>query len=217
MNIERLPHLLPKIRREEIEFIKDNGLNDYFFLHNIAEETFFTPKAGSLYMVKEGGIIVYGYVDDHLEFNMDFDIGDCIGQADLFHRENIDFIIRGKPTAIILEIPAKKIMEKGDIKFLNFIYEKMLNKMVTNIIKLFKTYAAKVNFSNEQYFINFLLNNGGSFTFTSTEDLAYILHIELRTVQRVIKKLTNQGIIEKSKKTISITDEEAAKELISPK
>lgn len=217
MNIERLPQLLPKIRREEIEFIRDNGLNEYFLLHNIAEETFFTPKAGNLYMVKEGGIIVYGYVDDHLEFNMDFDIGDCIGQADLFHRENIDFIIRGKPTALILEIPAKKIMEKGDIKFLNFLYEKMLEKMVTNIIKLFKTYAAKVNFSNEQYFINFLLNNGGSFTFTSTEDLAYILHIELRTVQRVIKKLSTEGIIQKSKKTISIIDEEAAKDLLSPK
>lgn len=217
MKIEKIPHLLPKIRKEEIEFLKNNSLNDYFFLHNISGETFFTPKAGSLYMVKEGGIIVYGYIDDHLEFHMDFDIDDCIGQADLFHRENIDFIIRGKPSALILEIPAKKIMEKGDIKFLNFIYEKMLSKMVTNIIKLFKTYAAKVNFSNEQYFINFLLNNGGSFTFTSTEELAYILHIELRTIQRVIKKLSGEGMVQKSKKTITITDMEAAKDLISPK
>lgn len=217
MNIERLLDLLPNIQKKEIEFIENTGLNDHFFLHTIPEETFFTPKDGSLYMIKEGGIIVYGYVDDHLEFNMDFDIGDCIGQADLFHRENIDFIIRGKPTALILEIPAKKIMERGDVKFLNFIYEKMLNKMVTNIIKLFKTYAAKINFSNEQYFLNFLLNNGGSFTYTSTEELALLLHIEIRTVQRVIKKLIGQGIIEKSKKTICITDEEAARELISPK
>jgi len=140
---------------------------------------------------------------------------DCIGQADLFHRENIDFIIKGKPSALILEIPAKKIMKKGDTRFLNFLYEKMLTKMVTNIIKLFKTYAAKVNFSNEQYFVNFLLNNGGSLTFTSTEDLAYILHIELRTIQRVIKKLSKQGIIKKSKKTLTITDMDAAEDLIS--
>ncbi len=217
MKVEKIAPLLPKIRQEEIEFIKNNSLNDYFFLHNISSEAFFTPKAGSIYMVKEGGIIVYAYVDDHLEFHMNFDPGDCIGQAELFHRENIDFIIRGKPTALILEIPAKKIMEKGDIKFINFLYEKMLNKMVTNIIKLFKNYAAKVNFSNEQYFINFLVNNGGRFTFTSTEELAYILHIELRTIQRVIKKLSGEGIVQKSKKTITIIDMKAAKDLISPK
>lgn len=215
MNIENLVKLLPKLRNEEVDFIRDNSLNEYFFLHNISEETFFTPKDGSLYLVKEGGIIVYGYIDDHLEFHMDFNPMDCIGQADLFHRENIDFIIKGKPSALILEIPAKKIMEKGDTRFLNFLYEKMLTKMVTNIIKLFKTYAAKINFSNEQYFVNFLLNNGGSLSFTSTEDLAYILHIELRTIQRVIKKLSKQGIIKKSKKTLTITDMDAAKDLIS--
>ncbi len=211
MEIDKMIDLLPNLEIDEINFIKDNSLNNYFYLHSISNGAFFIPRKGSIYMVKGGGIIIYGYINGYLEFNLDFNLDDCIGLGDLFHTKNIDLMIKGKPEAILLEIPVKKIIEKNNKEVLYSLYEKLITKVVAKTIKIVEIYAAKVTLSNDQYLIKFLLNNGGSFSFESIGELAHILHIELRTLQRLIKKLSSRGIIQKSKKTIKLIDEKTAK------
>ena len=105
-------------------------------------------------------------------------------------------------------------IQKTDIQFLANVYQKMLKVVMNGLLKALNEYAAKINLSNEQYFVNFLISREGTYTPTSMEDFAHILHIEVRTLQRIIKKLTEKKIIQKSNKTIQIIDMESAKEIV---
>lgn len=145
---------------------------------------------------------------------MEFGPGECVGQLSTFHNENLDFIIRGMDFCTVIEIPIKKVMLKTNIHFLVNIYQRMLTAVTGNLLKVLKSYSAKVSFSNEQYFLNFLISKGGTCTYTSTEDLSHLLKIEIRTLQRIMKKFTEKKIIQKVHKTIQLIDTESAEKIV---
>jgi len=213
MTIEKLSELLPGLTSKELDMISSYSLNKYFFLHNISTEDIFIPKKECLYTIIKGEGVASGFLEDYLEFNIDFNQGESFGFIDL-EDESVSFILKGMPSATLLEVPIKKVMERANIEFLINIYEVMTKTMIRNIFKLFKAYAAKVTFSNEQYLLDFLISKGGKFTYISSLELAYLFHIELRTLQRIIKKLVERKIIEKNGKTLKITDMDSAKKIL---
>jgi len=214
MNIEKLSELLPELTPEELNIISSKSLNDYFVLQHLSEEQIFIPRKGYIYIIKSGKIVSTGYIEDRLEIRMEFHEEDCLGYIDLLVDRPLDFILKGMPSATVLEVPMKKIMEKTDIQVFTGLHDLLSKAMMQNALKLIKRHAAKVNFSNEQYLIDFLISNGGEFIFTSTIDLAHLLHIEIRTFQRIIKKLIENKIIEKNGETLKIIDMDSAKELL---
>ena len=214
MDIIEISRALPDLTLEELKQIEEASLEKSFFLHKITKEDVFIPKEESLYLIVEGIALVCAYTDEDLEFNLEFGPGECVGQLGAFHQENMDFILRGMDSCTIVDIPIQEAMSRTNIHSLVNIYQRMLTAITQNLLKVLKNYGAKVNFSNEQYFLNFLISKGGSYTITSIEDLAQLLHIEMRTLQRVIKRIIDKKIIQKTNKTIEIIDMEAAERIV---
>jgi len=213
MTIQELSKLLPGMSPKEIKMISQKSLNNFFYLRQLSKEEIFIPKENCLYIVIDGRGLATGFFEDYLEFNMEFIKGESLGFVDL-QDEHISFILKGMPSTTLLEVPIKMIMDKANIEFLVDIYNRMTKAMVRNIFKLFRAHAAKIQLSNEQFFIDFLISKGNEYTFTSTPELSRLLHIELRTLQRIIRKFTKDKIIEKNNKTFKIIDIDSAREIL---
>lgn len=214
MTIEKLSELLPGLTPKDLNAISSKSLNRLFALRYFSGEEFFIPKQGYLYIVKKGKVILTGFIEDHLEVNVEFKEEDCLGYVDLLLEDTLDFILKGSPSATLLEIPIKELMNSTNINFLLNLYDILIKTMMRNTFKLIKKYAAKANFSNEQYLIDFLIYHDGSYTYNSTRELAQLLHMDIRTLQRAIKKLTANKILEKNKKTLKISDMNSARKMI---
>lgn len=206
MTREEMAEIMPELSRDDIDQLVEGGLEDEFILHNLTKKDILFPKEDKAYLVKSGDAFVYAYTDEELEFHMKFQRGEGIGMLNIFIEENLDFILRGMDRCTVLEIPIKKALQTTNIKFILSLYEKILTAMATNLFKMLKNYAAKVNYTNEQYLLNFIVTRGGSYRFSSTEDLAHLLHIELRTLQRIVRKLSDRGVLIKRKNVIEILD-----------
>lgn len=214
MNIEQLSELMPQLTSEDLNIISSKSLNDYFTLQSFSGDEIFTPKNDCIYIVKEGRVVITGFIEDHLEVTMEFQEGDCLGHLELLVDKPLDIILKGMPSATVLEVPMIKIMDSIGTQTLTGLNNLLNKAIVKNALKLIKKHAAKVNLSNEQYVIDFLITNGGEITYTSNEDLIQLLHIEIRTLQRIIKKLIEGGILEKKGRTLRIIDMTLAQELL---
>lgn len=210
MNRKEMARLMPELSKDDIEQLVEEGLENEFILHHLTKRDALFPKEDKAYLIKSGDAFVYAYTDDGLEFHMRFQRGEGIGVLNIFIEEDLDFILRGMDRCTVLEIPIKKALQTTNIKFILSLYEKMLTAMSTNLFKVLKNYAAKVNYTNEQYLLNFIVTRGGSYSFSSSEDLAHLLHIDLRTLQRIIRKLSDRGVIIKRKNVIELLDYDAA-------
>jgi len=198
--------LMPELSKTDIQQLVEAGLENEFILHHLTKKDILFPKEEKAYLIKKGSALAYGYTDEGLEFHMKFQKGDGIGLLNVFIEDNLDFILRGMNECVVLEIPIKKSLQSTNIKFILSVYEEILTTMSGNLFKILKDYAAKINYSNEQYLLNFIMAKGGFYQFSTTEDLAHLLHIDLRTLQRIIKKLSESGTIIKKKNTIKILD-----------
>ncbi len=214
MNIEQLSELIPELTPEDLNIISSKSLNKYFSLHHFSGDKIFIPKGDCLYIVKEGRVVITGFVEDNLEITMEFNEGDCLGHLELLIDKPLDIMLKGMPSATVLEVPMIKIVDSVGIESLTGLNNLLNKAIVKNALKLIKKHAAKVNFSNEQYVIDFLISNGGEITYTSNEDLTQMLHIEIRTLQRIIKRLIGEKILEKNGKTLRIIDMDSARELL---
>lgn len=107
----------------------------------------------------------------------------------------------------ILIFPLKKIMTtRKDI--LEKIWETIVIKTAEEAESIISYTVSRVTSSNELFFLKHLENNGGVIKYSRTAELSEELNIHLRTLQRIIKKLFEKGIIEKSRKVIKIKDME---------
>ncbi len=214
MDIKKISKILPKLTSNELNQISSKGLNNFFYLHRISAGEVFIPKPECIYFIEDGDIKVSIFLENNMEFNMTFSQGDSLGRFQILQEEGLDSVIEGRTSTTLLEIPIQKLLNKADIKFILSIYEEMIINMSKNILRLFKAYAAKVSYSNEQYFINYLISSGGFINYNSTEELALLIHIDIRTLQRIIKKLQDENLIKKSGKTLTVVDINGAKERI---
>lgn len=214
MEINTLKKLLPAFTADQLKEIEENSLNTSFSIIELEPHAFFVPKEGFVYKVIEGIVIASGYLEGDMEFNVQFSEDEYLGMASIYEVEIVDYLIRAYPKGTLLEIPVNEALEKINPQFVLNVYKILTKRTIKNTIKLFKLYGAKVNFNNEQYFLYFLMSNNMKFTYSSTEDLASLLHIELRTLQRIIKKLSEGGIIKKDGKTLSIINKEKVEDIL---
>jgi len=181
----------------------------------ILSSDFLTLKESCIYLVKKGSVMVTLFMEESLEINMEFKQGECIGHAGLFNGDVKDVSVKGMPAATLGELPLKKFMEGEDRELKEGIYETLIKNFTGNISRLFRSYAAKVSLSNDQYFIDFLLSNSGNFTYTSIYDFSRLLHIDIRTLQRIMKKYCDNGMIKRKGKNIMIVCEELARDILA--
>ena len=164
------------------------------------------------YFIVEGEISHIIHTPEGGKFHRDFFKGDIPGlnfsiallkEAKCFRLFDINMV--AKEDSIIIYLPFEKLI---DLEFEN--KAKILKKLI--IIGMedhFKEYnhlLVKTIYSDKEFFIRYLEENR-ILNISSSKETSKHLNINLRTLQRLLKDLTDLGIIERIGSKISIKDQ----------
>ncbi|GLI55336.1 hypothetical protein PM10SUCC1_08500 [Propionigenium maris DSM 9537] len=159
----------------------------------------------------EGHIQRIIYTPEGGEFYMDLFEGEISGANYSFSKrlgrsgEVFDMDVVAKEDSKIAYLPLEKIM---DLQFngKSRVLEKLIMMSVEEYFEKAKYLILKNVFSDEEFFINYLEKNKTINT-GRTKELSELLNIKVRSIQRFIKKLQDQEIIEKVQGKIRIVDQ----------
>ncbi len=186
ISIEKLP------KGTSIFYERFKKFNTYFLIKGKTQHIIYTPEGG--------------------EFYRDFFEGDIPGLSfslsnrnapERFRPFDVDVIV--KEDSIIAYLPLEKTLDlefKGKIAVL----EKIITIGVEDHFKEFNHLLLKSIYSDEEFFIKYLENHKVLNIGTSKE-ISEHLNINLRTLQRLLKKLLGEEIIEKTGTKIFIKDQ----------
>ena len=82
----------------------------------------------------------------------------------------------------------------------------------TKLLRTNKATILKGTYTLKTVLANYIIKSGYSITFTSMADLALQLNVSYRNLSRVVKELTEEGVIYKERKKISTLDRERLEE-----
>lgn len=167
-------------------------------------------RLGALYILK-GTLELVSYTKDGKEFYSYLTPGDIIGVGECFFEKDEDEF--GKKFGMEIHI-----LENSEVAYLPFF--KLINLKIENKDEILRKiivmsvrekenksnhYLGKILHSDEEFIIK-VLDQLKTVKTPSTRYLAKGLNINIRNLQRILKKLEKMGIITKDKGVISIKD-----------
>lgn len=167
-------------------------------------------KLGACYIV-EGVVELISYTIDGKEFYRYFFPGDIIGIGECFIDENkdhfkknegLDIQIKEKTTLAFL--PFSKIMNL-DAKNKSEILRKIIVMSIKEKFSESSHYLGKALYSDEEFIVK-ALDHLKTIKTSNTKKLAKGLNMNLRNLQRLLKKLEKMDIITKNRGIVSIKD-----------
>lgn len=187
------------------EFI-GTKFENYFLLKEINKKNIWSlygEPGDRAFYVLDGRLKTFSYFSDDREFNWEFEEGSWIALESVISDMEYDFDIEALTNALVLEVPLKKILDEyPDLDF----YKKVMTIMSDFIIFHGTKASLMINYSGEELFMKYMALNDYSIEGKSIWEIAFSLNLKLRTFQRVLKKLTGLGIIEKEGKRIFVKD-----------
>jgi len=172
-----------------IYYEKFEKFQTYFLIKGKTQHVIYTPEGG--------------------EFYRNFFEGDIPGLSFSLSNKNsperfrpFDVDVIALENSIVAYIPFEEILELNFEKKV-IVLEKLINMEVEDHFKEFNHLLLKSIYSDEEFFINFLEKNE-VLNMGSTVEISKHLNINLRTLQRLLKKLLDQEIIDKKEARISI-------------
>lgn len=189
------------------EFI-GTKFENYFSLREMNKKnilSLYGEPGDRAFYVLDGRIKIFSYFSDDREFNWEFEEGSWMALETVVSDGEYDFDIEALTNALVLEVPLKKILdEHPNLDF----YKKVMTIMSDFIIFQATKASLMINYSGEELFMKYLACNDYSIEGKSIWEIAFSLNLKLRTFQRVLKKLSDLGIIEKEGKKIFVKDME---------
>ena len=180
----------------------------YFSLKEVKKKNIWSlygEPGDRAFYVLDGRLKIFSYFSDDREFNWEFEEGTWMALETVISNVEYDFDIEALTDALVLEVPLKKILDEyPDLDF----YKKVMTIMSDFIIFQATKASLMINYSGEELFMKYMALNDYSIDEKSIWEIAFSLNLKLRTFQRVLKKLTDLGIIEKEGKKIFVKDME---------
>lgn len=186
MSIEKLP------KGTSIFYERFEKFNTYLLIEGKTQHIIYTPEGG--------------------EFYRDFFEGDIPGLSfslsnrkgpERFRPFDVDVIV--KEDSIIAYLPLEKTLDL-EFKGKAAVLEKIITIGVEDHFKEFNHLLLKSIYSDEEFFIKYLENHKVLNIGTSKE-ISEHLNINLRTLQRLLKKLIEEKVVEKTGTKIFIKDQ----------
>ena len=208
--MERIKSLL---KRLEIENLVDNELMKEFKINKFKKNSLVIASGDSpekVMVILQGEVKVHVYTDEGGVFYGILKEGEFFGLIPTILNRPVqpDFITT-KDSEILI-FPLKKIMTtRKDI--MNLIWDKIAIKTAEESANIISKTLSRATSSNELFFMKYIEKNNGTLVYSNTSELSENLNIHLRTLQRIIKKLSERGIIEKSGRTIKIKNHDLFK------
>ena len=166
-------------------------------------------------------IIASGYVDIYVEsshgkkyFLCTYVKGDYIGELEIFQQTGYISQVQSRGRVKILELDRTFFMQwiRVDKNF----NEYMIRTLCNNSYRMCLTMGQNTLYTLKQRICQYLISHAGTDgklkTAVSSEFLSQQMAVTARSVNRVLKELKEQGIIELEKGKISICDFEALKD-----
>jgi|GEM_PF-1520281 len=178
----------------------------YFSLKKLNKKTIWSlhgEPGDRAFYVLDGRLNTFSYFSDDREFNWEYEEGNWLAIEMVISDMEYDFDIEALTEALVLEVSLKKILE--EYLDLNF-YKKIMTIMSDFILFHGAKASLIINYNGEELFMKHLALNNYSIEEKSIWEIAFSLNLKLRTFQRVLKKLTDLGIIEKEGKRIFVKD-----------
>lgn len=186
MSIEKLT------KGTSIYYERFKKFNTYFLIEGKTQHIIYTPEGG--------------------EFYRDFFEGDIPGLSfslsnrkapERFRPFDVDVII--KEDSVIAYLPLEKTLDL-EFKGKSSVLEKIITIGVEDHFKEFNHLLLKSIYSDEEFFIKYLENHR-VLNMGSSKEISEHLNINLRTLQRLLKKLIGEEIIEKTGTKIFIKNQ----------
>ena len=148
------------------------------------------------------------------EYYGEFNAGEWIGVAATLMDLGASVVdIEAKEKIKTLIIPIREIIERYPDAML-YLWEGIARASAVEFNRVLGGTFTKVVLGNEGYFLKHLKENNGRIVFRNTRELSELLNTNLRTLQRILRKLRDEKIIGKSKHEIWVLDEEKFEEFI---
>lgn len=164
-------------------------------------------QSGKVWKILEGQAKMTIYMEHGGEYYGDFTTGEWMGVAACL----IDLVgtvdIEAKKKTKVIVIPLKEMI-RNHPEVMQHLWEKIAKGSALEFVRVLGGTLAKAVLSNEGYFLKYLSQNNMRIRFTNTRELSELLNTNLRTLQRIIRKLREDGVIEKSRNEIWVVDEE---------
>lgn len=164
-------------------------------------------QSGKVWKILEGQAKMTIYMEHGGEYYGDFTTGEWMGVAACL----IDLVgtvdIEAKKKTKVLVIPLKEMI-RNHPEVMQHLWEKIATGSALEFVRVLGGTLAKAVLSNEGYFLKYLSQNNMRIKFTNTRELSELLNTNLRTLQRIIRKLREDGVIEKSRNEIWVVDED---------
>lgn len=188
------------------EFI-DTPYEGMFFLKRIQKNDLYPLHGESIarcFYVAEGRVKMIFYSSEGRELTWTFERGEWFGMEDLISGEMVYlYDIEGMDEALLLEVPLKKLIHQYKCKSF---YSKLLKIMADLTYKVGNKIVLMTNYTHEEIFLKFLQDNDYRIEGRKLPEISELVKINLRTLQRVIKKLEVSGVIGRSQDSIEVVD-----------
>ncbi len=170
-------------------------------------------QSGKVWKILDGQAKMTIYMEHGGEYYGDFTTGEWMGVAACL----IDLVgtvdIEAKKKTKVLTIPLKEMI-RNHPEVMQHLWEKIAKGSALEFVRVLGGTLAKAVLSNEGYFLKYLSQNNMRVRFTNTRELSELLNTNLRTLQRIIRKLREEGVIEKSRNEIWVVDVEKFEEAL---
>lgn len=169
-----------------------------------------------IYFVLSGGVKLYFYLNNSYSFVAESSAGDIIGlefslrNKARFPKGEFDLVVEAMEDVEIMTIPSEKLLKT---KMGEDFWKAVAIKLANNYIHDFNTMLEKNILGHKAYFLKFLDNKNYKIEYENTQEIAEMLNMNLRTLQRTIKYFKEKGIITKKKGIIKVIDINAFKKL----
>jgi len=171
------------------------------------EEKLYGHTEGLAWHILKGKVKMISYFEDGREFFWELEEGEWFGMEDAVLKSEIQCDVDSYSEAVILEIPLAEIMES----------EKTSKKLLKKIIEImsFSTKAReekgalRIGYRDDLYFLKYLERHNFGINYNSLRELSEVLNINSRTFQRILKRLSCKGILQKTKSRIMVNNMDA--------
>lgn len=201
---DKIYEILKKLGLEEL---KDTRYMDKVQI--IQGETGFVAELygyneGDAWYIIEGSIKIISYLEDGREFYWELVEGDCLGIADAILGTYAEYDIEIFKDVVVLQLPLRDIVEGGEVSMDTM--RSILHMVARSSKHTGKIAFSRMGYSDELFFLKHLERNDYILTFKNLKGLSELLNINLRTFQRLLKKLVQKDIIFKERGCIKVAD-----------
>ncbi|ANQ25721.1 Crp/Fnr family transcriptional regulator [Vibrio natriegens] len=165
-----------------------------------------------LHLVVEGKLQVEHYEKDgsRAVFSIEKAFS-VIGDLELFHHKVAETVstVKALSDTYILELPVSKVEQFGlsDPAFLRFICQQLSNKLY-NSSQFHSNAAFKAEYKVRKYLAYRAESEGPTIRLEKRESIAAMLGVSVRQLNRSLKSLAEQELIDYKNKTVHVTDVE---------